>query len=228
MNNLDLYAKIEPILGINEASCELYTLFLNEIENLKFNGKKALDFGCGNGKFAKILSDEFDIMGLDKSEKMVKIAKSCGINATNFPLSKIDIKFDLITAVGDVLNYMQSKELDEFLTDIASKLKDGGYFIFDINTKFGFSDIANGVLHEKDGDNHLIIDAKFDGKQLVTQMIYFEKKDKNYKKSSADITQYFHEKTKFEKAKNLTLFKCKNINLYSDTKPDKSIFILKK
>lgn len=228
MNSLDLYAKIEKLLGIDEAAYYLYTIFLDEIEELKFSGKNALDFGCGNGKFAKILSDDFKVLGLDLSPKMVQTAKANGINAMNLKLSEIDEKFDLITAVSDVINYMDDEALKEFFSDAYSHLNEGGYLIFDINTKRGFSDIANGVLHQKDGENHLIIDANFEEGILKTQMIYFAKDGEKFTKIENSITQYYHEFEKIKEISPLKFVKKREINLYSDEFSDKILLIFRR
>lgn len=228
MNNLDFYAKIEPVLGIKEAAFRLYNIFLDEIEELNLSGKKVLDFGCGNGNFARILSDDFEVLGLDKSEEMVKKTIENGIKATSNDLSLIDEKFDLITAVSDVINYMNKDELKKFFQDVASHLNNGGFLIFDINTLFGFEEIAQGVLHEKIGNDHLIIDAKFQDKTLKTQMIIFEKNDEFFNKHQENITQYYHKKEEFRNLKNLEFVDIKDIYLYSDEVADKSLIILKK
>lgn len=236
MNELDLYAKVEEILGFDEAAYKLYSEILDVIDGLEIKGKKALDFGCGSGKFAKILSDEFEVVGIDKSDLMVQKAKSLGIDARHITLDKMDEKFDLITATFDVLNYMNDSELSKFLTQIPNRLNDGGYFIFDINTLHGFSEVAQGLLYENDDENELIIDAVFEDEILKTKIVYFEKlKDSNslnlaksseiYHKISKTITQYFHTNFKIQKSLNLQLFKEKKIRLYDKQTPDKVVLV---
>ncbi|CZE48878.1 class I SAM-dependent DNA methyltransferase [Campylobacter geochelonis] len=229
MTSLDFYAKIESIIGLNEACDRLYEIFLDEISSLKFSGFKALDFGCGNGNFALKLAKQFSVIGIDKSVDMVAQACKKGVDARCVSLDEINEKFDLITASFDVLNYMDKAELKEFLSKIPNILNDNGYFIFDINTKFGFSDIANGLLYESDeNQNHLIIDAKFDGNCLETQMILFEKSGDKFAKFQNRIIQFYHKKDEIKKLLNLKLYRVKELNLYSDTKADKLLFVFKK
>lgn len=224
MNNLDFYSLIEPILGLQEASFKLYNIYLKNIKNLKFTTNKALDFGCGNGKFASLLSKDFEVVGLDKSDLMLEKAKNLGIKTTK----NLEGKFSLVTAVSDVLNYMQKDELKKFFKDISEHLEDGGYLIFDVNSYFGFNDIAQGLLYEEVNDDSLIIDANFIDNKLVTKMIYFQKQNLNYTKSMQQITQYYHDRNFFTNIKNLSLIKEIKIKLYSDFRSDKILYIYKK
>lgn len=225
MNNLDFYSLIEPILGLNEASFKLYDIYLKNIKSMKFATNKALDFGCGNGKFASLLSKNFDVMGLDKSDLMLEKTASLGIAVTKeFDNS---MKFSLITAVNDVINYMNADELSEFFDNCYNHLESGGVLMFDVNTYFGFDVIAQGVLHESVDDDTLIIDAKFQNNILKTDMIYFQKENDKFIKSNESITQYYHD-NQFFKNQKLNLIKEQQIKLYSDSRSDKILYIYKK
>jgi 2-polyprenyl-3-methyl-5-hydroxy-6-metoxy-1,4-benzoquinol methylase len=49
MTNLDLYAKAEHLLGIEEATEALYDLYRSELD--EYNVLSVLDVGCGGGGF---------------------------------------------------------------------------------------------------------------------------------------------------------------------------------
>ena len=56
MTNLDLYAKAEHLLGIEEATEALYDLYRSELDD--YDVKTLLDVGCGRGGFMqRMLSD---------------------------------------------------------------------------------------------------------------------------------------------------------------------------
>jgi len=56
MTNLDLYAKAEHLLGIEEATEALYDLYRSELDEYKI--KTLLDVGCGRGGFMqRMISD---------------------------------------------------------------------------------------------------------------------------------------------------------------------------
>ncbi|NLY03793.1 MAG: class I SAM-dependent methyltransferase [Campylobacter sp.] len=228
MNELDFYAKVEEILGFDEAKYELYKIFLTEISNLEFSGFDALDYGCGSGEFAKLLTQHFNVKCIDKSKEMVKICTSKGLDAYTKRLDEINYKFDLITSSFDVLNYMDKFELAEFLKSAEARLKEGGYLMFDLNTLYGFKSIAQGLLHEVDEEDHLIVDANFKDDVLTTQMIYFSKNGDMFSKFDGIITQYYHDEMGFDRLENLTLVKRVDINLYSDEEADKVLLIFQK
>ena len=93
--------------------------------------KSILDIGCGTANYWKhFTDDDIRIMGFEKSEAM--IAKSehkdkivCGDVQTDIIGSKH--KYDTVTALFDVLNYMPTHNWWKKLP-----LKQGGFFIFDI------------------------------------------------------------------------------------------------
>lgn len=234
--SLDFYAKIEPLFGFYNAYDRLYDIYIKQIYLLfKFKNRvdapkpNMLDFGCGNGRFGSLLTPKFNVLGCDKSPKMLEICKS--IRTTNRSLQDIDAKFDLITAVSDVLNYLDKNELMSFFSDSFEKLNEGGYLIFDVNTKFGFDEVASGSLYLKDMQNDLVIDAKFDKNMLETDFIYFAKNGDLYKRSVFHITQYYHTSKdilELSKASNLKQIKRLNVNLFSDHLADKALYIFQK
>lgn len=232
MNELEFYAKIEEILGFNDAKEVLYEYFLEIINNLSIAQVKFLDFGCGSGHFAKLISKKFDVIGIDKSLEMVKKSRLNGIDARNCTIKDLsNYSFGVITAVFDVLNYMNKNELNTFLKDCSNILSNGGFLIFDINTWYGFNDIANGLLYEKYGADYLIVDAKFKNEILITNFVLFENTNELFLKHEYYITQYFHNLDMIEQAAKYCGLSCKNkkfIKLYSHDDYDKVIFIFQK
>lgn len=119
-----------------------------------FNIKKDffLDLACGTGTPTIYLS-EFanEVIGLDKSPYMLKIAKrkqeKYGIkkikfirgDLKNFHFKK---KFDAIFCFFDSMNYiLTTEELLRVLQCAYENLKDKGAFIFDMNTIFALRDL---------------------------------------------------------------------------------------
>ncbi|MDD5203744.1 MAG: class I SAM-dependent methyltransferase, partial [Sulfurimonas sp.] len=74
MTNLDLYAKAEHLLGIEEATEALYDLYRCELDEYKI--KTLLDVGCGRGGFMqRMISDGVVCKGVDLSAVMVSECK---------------------------------------------------------------------------------------------------------------------------------------------------------
>jgi len=226
MTNLDLYAKAEHLLGIEEATEALYDLYRSELDDYKV--KTILDVGCGRGGFMeRMISDGVECKGVDLSSLMVEECQAKGLNAECIEAKDVSGKYDAIVSIFDVLNFMQKGELLEFLEAMAEKLNDDGVFIADINTLYGFSDVAEGTMSNDSDEEFLSVDASFKNNELHTKFTLFEKnEDGRYTKYQDTIVQYFHKIQLFQKLKGLKLVDKQTFSLY-DTE-DKTLLIFKK
>ncbi|MBL1244412.1 MAG: class I SAM-dependent methyltransferase [Sulfurimonas sp.] len=226
MTNLDLYAKAEHLLGIEEATEALYDLYRSELDGKDV--KTLLDVGCGRGGFMqRMISDGVECKGVDLSAIMVDECKSQGLDAECINASDVEGKYDAIVSIFDVLNFMDNDTLVTFLNSMADKLNDDGILIADINTLYGFSDVAEGTMSKDKDDEFLCVDAIFQNDKLDTQFTLFEKQeDGNYVKHQDSIIQYFHKIKTFQKIEKLKLVEKQTFSLY-DTE-DKTLLIFKK
>jgi len=210
---LDLYAKIEPMIGFYREYEELYEKYLNLLSVLDV--KKVLDIGCGNGKLLKLLKNKgFNSCGIDRSEMMVKRAKSLGVNACTKELNELeDASFDCALGVADVLNYIKLDEIDGFFSQLSTVLKPDGYFLADVNTIEGF-ELADGVMVRDENDRFLSVESYFEEEILTTNLTFFEKKRDFFIKSTGKILQYYHHKKTFENIKNFKLIETFPIDLF--------------
>jgi SAM-dependent methyltransferase len=224
MSNLDLYAKIEPLIGFYDDYERLYRIYIDLLH--QFRSNTILDVGCGSGRFLQHLR-ECSYLGIDISEEMVKICKNLGLNSQYTTIDKVQNKFDAIVCIADVLNYMTKDELKEFLSIVPQKLNHDGYFICDINTMFGFKDVASGAMAKDSKNSFLSIEADFSNSELISKFIFFEKEGDLYKKSKWSIKQYAYEVSDINENLDLELQNIVDIHLFSDEYPDKNIIIFK-
>ena len=226
MTNLDLYAKAEHLLGIEDATEALYDLYRSELDEYKV--KTLLDVGCGRGGFMRrMISDGVVCKGVDLSSFMVKECVEAGLDAECIDVCEVEGKYDAIVSIFDVLNFMDEKALVKFLDAIAEKLNDDGIFIADINTRYGFSDVAEGTMSSENESEFLSVDAVFENDELETKFTLFQaQEDGKYVKYQDSIIQYFHKIKTFQKLQNLKLVEKQTFSLY-DTE-DKTLLIFKK
>jgi cyclopropane fatty-acyl-phospholipid synthase-like methyltransferase len=226
MTNLDLYAKAEHLLGIEDATEALYDLYRSELD--EYNVKTLLDVGCGRGGFmTRMISDGVECKGVDLSSLMVEECKSQGLNAECIDVADVDGKYEAIVSIFDVLNFMNQEELVAFLNAVAEKLTDDGIFIADINTRYGFSDVAEGTMSSENEREFLSVDAQFENDELHTKFTLFEREnDGRYKKYQDTIVQYFHKIKTFQKLEGLKLIEKQTFSLYDSE--DKTLLIFKK
>jgi len=223
--SLDLYAKIEPLIGFDDAYEELYDVYMQYIEEL--NSSTILDVGCGSGKLLSRLKG-FNAVGVDLSLEMVKRSKEKGLDARHIDICKLDEQYDTILCVADVLNYMNGSELQNFLQCIVERLKPNGYFIADINTLYGFENVAEGTMLRSLEDKFFSVDAEFNDFILESEFTLFElNSDGSYTKEQSTIFQYFYTEETIKELTPLEFVSKENVTLFGD-EPDKTLMIFRK
>jgi SAM-dependent methyltransferase len=97
-----------------------------------------LDLGCGTGTHAYLLSKKgYSVIGVDRSKKMIKIAKTHEKEQTEFFVGNIttinlEKQFDVIVSLFHVISYItKNEDLEAFFKNIAKHLKNEGLLIFD-------------------------------------------------------------------------------------------------
>lgn len=228
---LELYSKVEPYLDFEDEVYLLHKQFMefvmvNELDNI-------IDIGCGQGYFLDNLRiNGKKAFGTDLSVEQIKVCKAKGLDAKAIALNEVKDKYDCATAIFDVLNYMDKEYLKTFIQEANLVLNHGGYFVFDVNSHFGFDNIAQGCITIDLKDKFIAIDANFDDNKLQTDITLFSKqKNKLFSKESDSIIQEYHSKEFLSNLLESNGFKIQEIrefNLHSDEDADKFIFICKK
>jgi len=227
--SLDLYAKVEDLLGVKEIAPKLYAhyfLFLNSID---FD--TLLDVGCGSGDFLKQMQTALNIpqvKGIDLSPLMVSKTLEQGMDAECIDLCDLTGSYDVITAVFDMLNYLDKEQLKRFLLCVSSHLNEGGIFLCDINTFYGFENVAVGSFIVDDEERFLTVDSDFEEGQYISEFTLFEKESNHFKKSQETIKQYYHAIEEIVKLSGLELVVNDEVNLYDFDEADKVFLVLNK
>ncbi len=225
MEHLDLYSKVEHLLGIEEATKYLHQIYAEVLYNYEI--KTLLDVGCGRGDLMKTFEKYgVECEGIDLSPLMVKKAQENGLKAEHKSICEVDKQYDAVVAVFDVLNFVSPEEIEGFFECVHRALKEDGIFVFDINTLHGFSNVADGTMSQEEGDDFLSVDAVFKDNQLHTKFTYFSKEGEHYKKEQETIVQYFHPLKWFKKLKKFKVVQSAYLDLYDQK--DKGLIVLKK
>ena len=214
---LDLYSKVEDLLGVNEVTPKLYENYFYTLQKIKFNS--LLDIGCGRGEFLLQLTNLFPdtkLMGIDLSPLMVQTTQNKGIEAECIDLCKLDKKFQVITAVFDMVNYLDTPSLKRFMRCIEDRLEDGGYFICDINSLYAFEELAVGSYVRDDYSRFVTVDSYFEDNKYYSEFTLFEKDGQRFKKSQDIIIQYYHKVEELIKLTNLKLIEEFPFSIYGE------------
>ena len=228
---LELYSKVEEYFDFQDEVKLLHATFLGLI--FEKNLDDIIDIGCGQGAFIMhLLANGVNAYGIDLSVEQIKICQAYDLNADVLSLAEVNEKFNCATAIFDVINYIPKNDVEQFFKDTSRVLNDDGYFLFDVNSFFGFEEVAEGSLNIDIDDKFIGIDAIFEEDKLKTDITLFSKTKNNlYKKEEGRITQYYHD-IQFLKTSILNAgFEIENIldfNFHTEEEADKLIFICKK
>ncbi|MBN2825430.1 MAG: class I SAM-dependent methyltransferase [Campylobacterales bacterium] len=229
MQSLDLYAKVEDLLGLEEASTDLRGYYIDTLKELSFDS--LLDIGCGKGEFLLDIKKQLNpkrLLGADLSPLMVKATLDKGIEAHNIDICHLDGSFEIITAMFDMLNYLDAMGLQRFLACVEKLLAPNGIFLADINTLEGFESVAVGSYILDDGSRFLTIDSDFEEGIYSSEFTLFSQEDSNcFTKEQATIEQYYHSVESIQKVTNLKLIDQLDIYLYQEVQ-DKTLLMFKK
>jgi len=228
-SGLEIYAKVEDLLGVNEVAPKLYRYYYDILDSLEFNS--LLDIGCGSGTFLSNLSKQFSsctLLGIDKSQHMTLKAKEKGLEVYCGEIKTLNKQFDIATATFDMVNYLNKSQLIEFFNDLKSLIVTGGYFIFDVNSEYGLSELAVGSFIHDESDRFVAIDSFYEDGVYDSEFTLFEKEGGLYKKSQGRIKQYLHTYTQFNSLDGWKLLKSLKIRLYEMQDFDKEIYILQR
>lgn len=228
-NSLDLYAKVEDLLGVKEVAPKLYAHYLLFLQTIDV--QTLLDVGCGSGDFLgkmqSALAIEY-VKGIDLSPLMVSYTLAKGIEVECANLCALEGNYDVITAVFDMLNYLTPTDLKGFLHCVKEHLSGGGYFLCDINTLYGFENVAVGSYIVDDEERFLTIDSDFQEGEYVSEFTLFAKEGDSFRKSQESIRQYFHSVEQIVEYSGLHLIENNEVVLYGFEQADKRFLVLKK
>jgi SAM-dependent methyltransferase len=159
--------------AVNGEPAELITHVLDAITRFGPTTQRVLELGCGTGAVLAGLGSGFSLTGIDLSASMLSHARRRCPSArllegdiTDFELSET---FDAVVCVFDTLNHVASLEgWASVVSNVAHHLRNGGLFIFDLNTVGRLRDLGDMAPWVYDFDGHtLVMDVDFSREPLA-------------------------------------------------------------
>lgn len=160
-------------------------------------GKKSLEpelileMACGTGGLTEKLVRDYKIHAFDLSDDMLSVCEN-KIRSKNLKLFKQNMvgfsapaSYDAIFSVGDSLNYVTDvKDFEAAIKSSYDHLKDGGIFIFDLNTEYKFKNIPPVTVDEVEDVLYLWENIYDKEEKLNTYGVNFFRniKDNDYKR----------------------------------------------
>lgn len=142
------FATVYDKMGADRHSIHMVEYCQKIFKKFRIDPHTGLDLCCGTGTAIKLFAEiGLKMSGLDASAEMLTQAaaklkkEKATLYHKSLPKFKLlddnqqPVQFDLVTSFYDSLNYLKSeKELGITFQSVADHLKEGGWFIFDMNT----------------------------------------------------------------------------------------------
>ena len=162
-----------------------------------------LDLGCGTGTLTELLDKRgYNMIGVDVSEDMLSIAmdKRAESGRDILYLLQDMREFELygtvagVVSICDSMNYLT--EYDDLVTVfklVNNYLDPGGYFIFDLNTRYKYEQIMGSrTIAEDRGDAAFIWENEFDPETALNYYslaLFMENEDGRYSRFDEEHVQ---------------------------------------
>ena len=132
------------------------------VSHLSRDAARGLDLGCGTGSLLLLLSEDYEMTGVDLSEEMLSAADEKAFSAhrrarfvcQDITQLSLGQKFDFCICFHDTLNYVLKTEgLSRVFSRVFEHLNDDGIFLFDLSRKERFETeyAARSEVLERDG-----------------------------------------------------------------------------
>lgn len=163
--------------------------YIEEIFQKYSRPKNILEMACGTGNISYFLAKAgYDITAFDLSEEMLSIAYNKLMEFDNIKLLQqdmrdfsIDEKYDSVIATCDSINYItESDDLLSTFKNVYEHLREGGLFIFDINSHYKLKNIiGNNTFIEDRDDVFYIWQNYYDNEKDICEfyLTFFKSQD---------------------------------------------------
>jgi SAM-dependent methyltransferase len=144
----------------------------------KTKGDELLDVGCGGGHHDLFLKKDFKVVGIDKNEKMLELAKrrnpELEYHQGDMRTFRLNRKLDVVLAMDMIMYNLTYSDLEKTLQNFSNHLKVGGVMIFfveDLKEKFE-QNKTRFKKHQKGNIETVVIENQYDPNPDDTEFEY--------------------------------------------------------
>ena len=153
----------------------------------KTPGNELLDVGCGAGHHDLFLKDDFKVMGVDGSEKMLKLARKRNpelvYHQGDMRTFQLNRKFDVVVAMDIIMYNLTYLDLEKTLINLSNHLMVGGVLLFYIeNLKERFEQNKTRFKKHRKGNTEIVLiendyDPNPDDTEFECHLIFLIRKE---------------------------------------------------
>lgn len=188
------YEKFYPFYDVVMGDRSAAASYIAElIDHCRPGTRTVLEIGCGTGTILGLLSQSYEVAGVDRSRKMLAIARRklpqtklfCQ-DMTNFAIGE---KFGAIVCVYDSINHLlRFSDWQRVFHRVRFHLKKDGIFILDVNTLGKLRRLAEGEPWIKQFDRDLVVIAVSAGQRhrFNWNVKVFEHRQRNFYRLHAE------------------------------------------
>ena len=180
----------EVIMEAYTSFARVYDMFMDNVpyevwsryivEKLRANGIDSgyvVDLGCGTGKLTTLLADAgYDMIGIDNSFDMLDMALEREDDRILYLMQDMrefepGEKVSAVVSACDSINYiLEPEDLQAVFFCVSESLKEGGIFIFDINTPYKYEVLmADNTIAENRDEGSFIWDNYYDADEKINE-----------------------------------------------------------
>lgn len=200
---MDSYTALARFYEFLQADCDYdkWSQYVCKIIS-KSPNSVGVDVGAGTGIITRALKKAgYDVSGTDVSDEMLSQAYALSDGQIPFYKQSADKltgfnNLGFITAVNDVVNYLNSLKTVEFFKRAYKALADGGIFTFDISSPYKLKNVLGNEMFGEDTEDvsYLWFNTLKSDRVIMDITVFSLSDDGRYDRLDERHVQYIHEK----------------------------------
>ena len=203
--NYSILAKYYDKITHKDCDYERWSQYLYSVA-YAHNVREVVDIACGTGKMTKCLAERgLKLIGVDQSVDMLNVAREkCKASFVAQDMRKLQLAHlaDMAICVNDGVNYLNGNELDLFFQHVASNIKSGAPFVFDVSSCYKLTEVVGCNVFYWDDDKETLLWSNnlHNGSVEMNLTLFADDGNGHYQRFDERHIQYAHTQTVVENA----------------------------
>jgi len=182
----------------------IYPRLRAQLRALRLTKTSMLDLACGTGSLAiRMARSGWAVRGVDVSPGMIAEARAKADRAgLAIPFSCQDMRrfrlgetVDLVTCMFDSLNHLLTpRDLKDAFASVRNSLRDGGFFVFDLNNERCYKHHWRGSSAMHGEDFSVVLESSYDAPthRGAIEVTVFEREAEGFRRTRETVQERFY------------------------------------